>query len=290
MHGETPLDRDERQQRATLAWHPTPSSPDCAHCGQVRAGSSRPRFDWSFVDAAYCISLRERPDRAAEAAAEFHRVGLCGRVTFFRPERPSGSVRIAIWESHRTVAEHALRHGRSRVLFLEDDVMFARRIQPAALRAIGEVMDTLPQGWMVLYLGHWPLWAYFVRRNLLRCGSACCHAYIASERTLRWLRDNPPDTVPIARIAGRGVDAALARLPETYAMFPMLAIQRPSPSDNLWAAAGRPKRKLKHLITRSRYRELLLSRLMRPNELLVAALSPAFFLLHRFWQVRSAKP
>jgi glycosyl transferase, family 25 len=281
MAPEGCLDHDDRRRMDDEIWHPTPHSPDCLHCGAASPGESSPRFDWSFIDAAYCISLRERPDRAAAAAAEFHRVGLCQRVIFFRPTKPRRAVRIAIWQSHRRVAEHALDHGRSRVLVFEDDVMFARRIQPDAVRAVGEVMATLPRDWMLLYLGHWPIWGYFVRRNLLRCGSACCHAYIASERALCWLRDNPPDTVPIARIAGRCVDVAFARLPESYAMFPMLAIQRPSRSDNLGAAGGRRKRKLKHLITRSRHRELLLSSLMRPNELLIAALSPAFFLWRR---------
>ena len=139
----------------------------------------------------------------------------------------------------------------------------------------------------MLYLGHWPLWGYFARRNLLRCGSACCHAYIASELMLRWQRDHPPDSVPGARIAGRGVDAAFARLPSTYAMFPMLAIQRPARSDNLGAAGRRrKKKKLKHLITRSRHREIMLSSLMRPNELLIAALSPAFFLWRRLAAAR----
>ena len=64
-------------------------------------------------------------------------------------------------------------------------------------------------------------------------------------------------------------------------MFPMLAIQRPGRSDNMGVANGRRKKKLKHLITRSGHRERLLSLMMRPNEILIALLSPVFFLLHR---------
>jgi hypothetical protein len=73
-------------------------------------------------------------------------------------------------------------------------------------------------------------------------------------------------------------------------MFPMLAIQRPSRSDNKGIGGGRRKKKLKHLITRSRRRELLLSSLMRPNEMLIAALSPGFFLWHRITKARAARP
>jgi hypothetical protein len=284
------LDRTDWPRTEGEVWHATPGAPGCPHCGEASRGAGGPRFDWSFLDAAYCISLRGRPDRATAAAAEFHRVGLCQRVAFFRPEKDPDSVRLGIWQSHRTVAGHALRHGRSTVLICEDDVLFSERVGPEAVGAVAAAMPALPEDWMVLYLGHWPLWGYFVRRNLLRCGSACCHAYIASERMLRWLRDNPPDSVPIARIAGRGVDAAFARLPATYAMFPMLAIQRPSRSDNKGIGGGRRKKKLKHLITRSRRRELLLSSLMRPNEMLIAALSPGFFLWHRIAKAGAARP
>ena len=61
----------------------------------------------------------------------------------------------------------------------------------------------------------------------------------------------------------------------------MLAIQRVSMSDNVddpSVRKSRRKKRLKHLVTRSGHRELLLSRLMRPFEIVVALLSPAFFL------------
>ena len=66
-------------------------------------------------------------------------------------------------------------------------------------------------------------------------------------------------------------------------MFPVLAIQR-VPGDNFDAASIRTKKKkkkLKHLVTRSAHREVSLSRLMRPFELIVALLSPAFFVAAR---------
>jgi hypothetical protein len=47
------------------------------------------------------------------------------------------------------------------------------------------------------------------------------------------------------------------------------------------ASRKKKKRKLKHLITRSAYRELLLSKLMRPFEIIVVLLSPVFFLTGR---------
>ena len=78
-----------------------------------------------------------------------------------------------------------------------------------------------------------------------------------------------------SRIAGKGVDSAYAKLPAAYALFPMLAIQRVSASDNFEDASARirkRKKKLKHLVTRSAYREVLLSKLMRPFEIATALL------------------
>ncbi len=266
-------------------YHLCPVDPSCPYC----TGSSdqtRRALDWSFLDAAYCISLKARDDRAAEAAAEFHKIGLCQRVTFYRPDKHPRNGFIGSWTSHRDVALDALKRGCERTLICEDDVLFTRRIRPATLTAIERALRSLPPDWMIFYLGHWPLAAYFVRHNVLRTSSGCSHAYIASPRLLRWLSDHPWGSpgLQFSRIAGKGVDSAYAKLPATYALFPMLAIQRVSPSDNFEDPSSRKKpkkRKLKHLVTRSPHRELLLSKLMRPFEMVVALLSPAFFVAER---------
>jgi GR25 family glycosyltransferase involved in LPS biosynthesis len=266
-------------------WQRCPADPSCPYCnGSIKhAGGA---LDWSFLDAAYCISLKSRDDRLAQAAAEFHKVGLCQRVTFYRSDKHPKSGFIGSWAAHRAVAMDALERGCERTLICEDDVLFSRRPRPATLRAIERALHALPPDWMIFFLGHWPLAAYFVRHNVLRTSSGCSHAYIASSRLLRWLRDHPWGSpgVQFSRIAGRGVDSAYAKLPQTYALFPMLAIQRVSPSDNFDDPSIRKKKKkkkLKHLVTRSAHRELLLSKLMRPFELGVALLSPAFYLAAR---------
>jgi GR25 family glycosyltransferase involved in LPS biosynthesis len=259
-----------------------PTDPACPYCnGSIdQTGGA---LDWSFLDAVYCISLKSRDDRMAEAAAEFHKVGLCRRVTFYRSDKHPKSGFIGGWTAHRAVAMAALERGCARTLICEDDVLFTRRVRPATLRAIERALRSLPPDWMIFFLGHWPLAAYFVRHNVLRTSSGCSHAYIASPRLLRWLRDHPWGSpgIEFSRIAGKGVDSAYAKLPATYALFPMLAIQRVSMSDNFddpSVRKSRRKKRLKHLVTRSEHRELLLSKLMRPFEIVVALLSPAFFL------------
>ena len=75
--------------------------------------------------AIYCISLQEQPHRTAKAAAQFHALGLCREVKFYRPVRGRDADR-AIWDSHRAVAQDAIAKGFARILVLEDDVLFTR--------------------------------------------------------------------------------------------------------------------------------------------------------------------
>jgi hypothetical protein len=258
------------------AFHKVPFDGACPHCRGERGTAQRQAgpSDWSFVDVAYCISLRDRPDRMALAAAELHRTGLCQKTVFHRPERHPSLVIAGIWEAHRVVALHALGRGAHTALVLEDDVLFRRRITPERLARVRRAMARLPQGWMIFFLGHWPLRARFVAADTLATRSACAHAYIASRRLLRWLEAHPFERRGRAydKRAGGGIDAAFAALDRTYAYFPMLAIQAVRGSDHMAAKkATRPVRKLRHLVTRTGLGELLLSRLMRTNELVVAA-------------------
>ena len=267
--------------RDVPSFHPCPSDPACAYCGSSTPSGSD-LFDWSFLDGAYCISLRSRPDRAARAVSEFHRVGLCRKVVFHRPTKHPTRPKIGIWEAHRAVALDALAKGFRAVLVFEDDVRFASHVRPRTVRAVRRALAMLPPDWTIFFLGHWPLRAWFVRRNVLRCASGCAHAYVASPSLLEWLREHPFGTAPFVRLAGTGIDAAYAALPGAYAFFPMLAAQSGIASDHLADGAERKLKKPEHLFSRWKHRELLLARLMRPNELVVAALSPLFYLMGRF--------
>jgi glycosyl transferase, family 25 len=259
-------------------FHHCPPDPTCPYCNGTI--STVEALDWSFLDGVYCISLKSREDRAVRVAVEFHKVGLCRQVLFYRPLRYPGRGYIGSWESHRAVAEHARERGYERTLILEDDVQFARRLSPRSVRAIGHAIERLPPDWMIFFLGHWPLWAYFVHPNVLRTSSGCAHAYVVSPRLLRWLHEHPWGTPDIARrrLIGKALDSAYAMLPATYALFPMIATQSISRSDN-FAVVSKKNTKLKHLVTHSRYREWLLSNLMRPFEAIVVLLSPLCFIV-----------
>ena len=267
-----------------LVFHPCPTDPGCPHCGEATetdgpgAGADTP--DWSFIDGAYCISLQNRPDRAESAAAELHRTGLCRVTLFHRPVKHTVWPVAGIWEAHRAVALHALASSKRSVLILEDDVVFSRAVGPRTTRRIAAALGRLPGDWTIFYLGHMPRWAFLVRPNVLRVSSTGAHAYIAGPRLLTWLRDRPFGTpnVDRVRISGRGIDAAYARLPGAYALFPLIATQSASPSDHV----ARPGKVLaiekpKHLFTRTRYRELILSKAMTPAQYAALVISPLYF-------------
>jgi hypothetical protein len=176
------------------------------------------------LNAIYCISLQEQPHRTTKAAAQFHALGLCREALFYRPVRGRDADR-AIWNSHRAVAQDAVAKGLTRILVLEDDVLFTQP-RETLVRRITAALRVLPSSWWGLYLGHVPIQAYFLRPNLLRVRSGCTHAYIANTPLLAWLASTPPMSpeVPMWHWIGQSIDAAMSSLPEMYAMFPMIAV------------------------------------------------------------------
>jgi len=257
------------EEADSAIFHSCPISPDCPACG----GSTS--FDWSFVDAVYCISLQERQDRATDIAIQFHKAGLCRRVQFYRPRRHPKNSTEGIWESHRVVAKHALAAGHKSVLIFEDDAVFRPALSPRKLDRIRAAFLAVPPDWTIFYLGHWPLKIQFLGRNLVRTRSACTHAYIASRSLMEWLVSTPyAGAATASGMIGKGLDSAYTLLAGTYAFFPMVAVQSASPSDHISRGKHKKIRNLRHLVVRTKLHDYLLSYLMRPAELFAAALSP----------------
>ena len=194
----------------------------CAYCTDSRSVTPLPKP----LDAVYCISLQEQPQRTHQAILHFHRIGLCRHVTLYRPTRGKNGER-AIWQSHQAVARHALALGRKCVLILEDDVFF-RRTWSRLARTVERAVAGLPSDWRCFYLGHLPFQAYFIRPNVLRVRSTSSHAYIAGPRHMAWLVDTEPLSPEVATSSwiGVSIDSAMANLPGMYALFPMAARQR----------------------------------------------------------------
>lgn len=202
---------------------------------------SRSGFDWSWVKGpAYCISLQDTDDRMKLSAAQFHRVGLCTRVQFYRPVRdttpgiPRPGTR-GCWESHRAVCMLAEQQGAHQALIFEDDVVFKEGITPAAVARVRASFEALPQQWDIFYLGHWPFYGVPKTKNLglWRTHSNATHAYVANATLLAWFRAHPFDEVPIPhdgvvwlkKHGQKGFDNYVGHM-LNYAAFPMIAYQR----------------------------------------------------------------
>ena len=250
-------------------FHGVEARPDCPYCN----GTAQAIDSEAIVDAIYCISLQEQPHRTAQAAELFHRHGLCRGVMFFRPTRPRGrDASWGVWDSHRRVARHALAEGHKRVLIFEDDVQLARPWS-RIVRRVERAYPELPGEWWGLFLGHFPMQAYFVTPRLARVRSVCAHAYIANAPLLRWLGETTPQDpdVEVSRVVGRAMDGAFAALPEMYALFPLVATQRAM-------GDGRPLG----------YRDLLILYGARPAEAIAALFSPLHWLIMEIARVRAA--
>jgi hypothetical protein len=154
---------------------------------------------------------------------------------------------------------------------MEDDIKFVRWYGPRMSRLVMKMVRSLPAGWQIFYLGHWPIKMRFLSLHLVNTHSACTHAYIANTRLMRLMAGESYGSSKVSSLIGKGVDAFYASLDQAYAFFPMVAIQNTSPSDHVLAYRRGRIRKWSHLVTRTRSRELLLSNLMRPAEFLAAS-------------------
>jgi GR25 family glycosyltransferase involved in LPS biosynthesis len=180
---------------------------------------------WAFFDRIFCITLKQRPDRRAQAEAQFKRVGLNGRVTFFVAERHLTDCEQGIYESHRACMREALTAGARRLLIFEDDVLF-ERFDPKRLAAALTFLAGQP-GWQILFLGCLVKKSRATASPAVRSIAFGCltHAYALNRPCAEALAEQPWQ--------GRPIDTVLAELNQDfYGCAPMFAFQSNAASDN----------------------------------------------------------
>jgi len=248
---------------------------------------------WDCIGHAYCLTLSTRPDRQREVLRQIEQLGLTRKTSFIISEPTNGPKPPAIFASHCQAARDARQQGHREVLIMEDDATFLPCPGQIPQR-IRQAMEELPAAWQGLYLGHFPLRAYFHGRGMLRAVSGCSHAYIASPVLLDWLAgldpyaDLPAGRIKLHRLVGQGIDAALACRPHMYACFPMLATQGRSPSSNINPVFNRHGQR-RGLFDKYRYSALLI-RHMRLAEGIAALLSPLHRATREHWLPEKAEP
>jgi Glycosyltransferase family 25 (LPS biosynthesis protein) len=222
-------------------------------------------WDWSWTDAVYCINLRERSDRRREAEAEFRRVGLLPRVTFFLAERPTrqewdafcaagrgpSDGRVALtagslgcWRSHRAVLEHARRLGHQRVLVFEDDVRFLPTLTPDVVgRGIPAMLAALPASADFFLLGYFPYGRCApcpipsgappgLSKGAGETGEEVGTPWkIAALSTVAYVATAKGMALALDAQVKEPFDLWMWRRSEQYGLYPKVAWQRSSPSD-----------------------------------------------------------
>lgn len=258
-----------------------------SRCQKCKDGRPTSRIDWSWIDHVYCISLKDREDRAKEAELEFHKVGLCDKVMFYRPTKDTSDyVRPGTrgcWTSHRTIAKKGYEDGAEMVLVFEDDVEFDEQTTtPKNIQKLASFTKKL-KNWNIIYLGQWSflkLPTGFL--NLHRDYAMAAHAYLISNDTLKWLSDTKyEDAIWLHKkkeSVGFGLDVFYMFASRAYSYFPMMAYQRGAKTSN-----QRPRHMGKFLINLA----LTDPRYMKYNQYLIFALSVALILVVflRLWSI-----
>jgi hypothetical protein len=249
-------------------WHECQKRDDCRWCVD-RCNNTTNLNGWSRFPMCVCICLRERTDRLEASTTEFHRVGLCGDIFYYRPTKPDLHSVTALgferpgafgsWESHRAVARRALNldvfaQARARgdlpaIVVVEDDVQFLGDMTDNDLARIDQQVRGLPPDWDVLLLGHAPMPVPGTCRpanifkadwSVWRVNSFMLHAYVLSENGARLLAGTPYHryTSVDVLVWGRGqppkehfLDDWLRQSANMYAVVPMIAVQADLASD-----------------------------------------------------------
>jgi GR25 family glycosyltransferase involved in LPS biosynthesis len=215
------------------------TSPDHFHaleCEECKTKNST--YDWSWSPIAFCISLKERDDRVRIVSKEFHKVGLCNKIVFYRPLKDKSKIKRpgtrGCWESHRAVAKIALECNLDHAIVFEDDVVFDEDFTPENSIVVKQAFQSLPKKWNVFFLGHTSVMSLPFKKNIIRTWSLATHAYVISKNQMIYLANRMYDDHPFNKISSIDYDLAnvFARK-NTFAMYPMIAYQDNStPSDN----------------------------------------------------------
>jgi len=181
---------------------------------------------WDYFDKIYCISLAERSDRRAEAAAQFARVGLGERVEFVVVQKHPTDCEQGIYESHLLCIARGLARGAEQMLIFEDDILFDGFTTAALERCIAFL--AAEPGWHMFFLG---CMVKASRRTTfpgvvqIRYRSLA-HAYAIHRRFAERLVAHPWQGVPYDDLLRDMKDE------RSFALYPSFAFQSNSPSDN----------------------------------------------------------
>jgi hypothetical protein len=179
-------------------------------------------YDWSFVDLAVGISLRENESSMEVLHQQCEQVGL-PLVHLVVDRHPDGG-KAGCFNSHQLAMRMAIERNAKTLLVFEDDARFyPDRISPAAVRSVQDFVQSDPH-WGVVYLGYMPhacRTIYHGMQGMAKCNATwMSHAYLVSLPYMQTLSVLPYKDVHF--------DAALENavpLEHRHVVYPMLYYQ-----------------------------------------------------------------
>lgn len=218
-----------------MSWVKCPIKAGCAFCDLTVTDR---HHDWDklwgfFQGHIYCINLLDRDDRFRRSQEEFHRVGLCTHVKYYRTRKPNetdvpkGMKRgvYGCWLSHVAVNREADSSDAEYALIFEDDVKFLE-VEPNVIQQLIDALRSEKMKctrWDFLYLGYAALAAHFFEKNILQTKNFRTEAYISSKCGRVQLK-NAFDSLGLFRRTF-AIDEWMIRYSVQLGWFPCLATQ-----------------------------------------------------------------
>ena len=180
---------------------------------------------WDYFDRIYCISLEDRENRRAAAAASFANVGLTGKIEFILVQPHPLNIEQGMYESHMTCLRKGLEAGAKSIVVFEDDVIFDR-FDAERFRQCTEFLAQHPD-WKVLLLG-----------ALIRASKKTANPFIQKVRYQSLahayaLNRYYAESLAYRPWEGAVIDTLFRPLKDNiYAVYPLFAFQNDFTSDN----------------------------------------------------------
>ncbi|NNL75783.1 MAG: glycosyltransferase [Desulfobacterales bacterium] len=181
--------------------------------------------DWEYFDKIYCISLKDRIDRQAEAKIQFGKVGLSDKVEFVIVPKHPHNCEEGIYDSHLACLKSAIQAGAGNVVIFEDDILFDR-FSPARLKNCIDFLSANPD-WNALFFGCLVSSSKRTQNeSVLKIKYRClAHAYALNRRFAETIIKTPWREIPY--------DDMLSKHSKNfYAIYPSFAFQSNSRTDN----------------------------------------------------------
>lgn len=139
---------------------------------------------WQFLDAIVVLNVFEETDRLDHAYAELAKMGLESCCYVVQSEKDTDPAR-GCYESHRFAAKYSLQKKWKQTLILEDKFAVGNTdIVPKFKKAV----KALPEGWLLLKIGHLPLLPLYDFKGKIWKGRALlCTAQVISRDFAEWL-------------------------------------------------------------------------------------------------------